>query len=444
MPLCATEIRRIPSKTLASDPRTPLQKRYATFLTALILPWSMAVPRNANSAIAGSVLSSGPVATIAVGQQSQLPSETPGAAYEGKPVVSVDLQGASGGNHWLELLPQKVWTPLRRDDVRDSIRILYATGRFADIQAEVVPSGDGVILTFRTSPNFFVGAVDVEGAPSRPNSNQIVNASKFQLGELYNREKLERALENIRQVMQENGFYRARVTAESTSDATTQQVNILFHVSPGSQARVGKITVTGTSRLSSDQLQRIARMDTGDRLTAARISNSLQRLRRRFQKERRALAQVSIAEQTFRPDKNAVDFTFQVDPGPIVLITAEGFHISRGTMKKQVPVFEENAVDDDLLNEGRRNLLDYLQTKGHFDAKVDIRKKGTSETLHVIYVIDPGPIHKLAAVEIIGNKNFLDTQTLRSYLQIQPASRLLSHGRYSEALLRNDVATLQG
>ncbi len=420
-----------------------MQKRYATFLTALVLLWSMAVPRNADSAVVGAP-SPDPVASVTGGQQPQAPSETPGAAYEGKPVVSVQLQGIPGRNHLLDLIPQKPWTPLRRDDVRESIRILYATGRFADIQAEVVPSGDGVILTFRTSPNFFVGAVDVEGAPSRPNSNQIVNASKFQLGELYSREKLERAIDNIRQLMQENGFYRAGVTAESTSDSNTQQVNILFHVSPGAQAHVGQIIITGTSKVSSAQLQRIARMDTGDRLTAARVSNSLQRLRKRFQKEKRVLAQVSIAEQTFRPDKNVVDFTFQVDPGPVVLITAQGFHISQGTIKKQVPVFEENAVDDDLLNEGRRNLLDYLQTKGHFDAKVDFRKENPPDALHVIYVIDPGPLHKLAVVEILGNKNFLDTKTLRSYLQIQPANRLLSHGRYSEALLRNDVSTLQG
>ena len=46
-------------------------------------------------------------------------------------------------------------------------------------------------------------------------------------------------------------------------------------------------------------------------------------------------------------------------------------------------------------------------------------------------------------MEITGNKNFLDTAKLRSYLQIQPASRLASHGRYSEALLKSDVATLE-
>jgi outer membrane protein assembly complex protein YaeT len=350
----------------------------------------------------------------------------------------------SDREHILQLLPQKAGEPLDRGRVRDSIRALYATGRFADIQAEVTPSGEGVTLAFTTSANFFVGAVNVEGAPARPTPNQIVNASKLELGELYTQEKLQRALENIRQLMQEGGYYRARVTAESMSNAVTQQVDILFHITRGEQAHVGEVKVTGTSSLSSGEVERIAHMNPGDLVTVARVSGSLQRLRKRFQKQKRALAQVSIAEQSYHAERNAVDFTFQIDPGPVVLTYARGYHIGHGVLKREIPVYEENAVDDDLLNEGKRNLLDYLQTRGHFDAKVDIQKVTDVKTLQVIYQIDPGALHKLVLVEITGNKDFLDTAKLRSYLQIQPASRVLSHGRYSETLLKSDVATLEG
>jgi len=379
--------------------------------------------------------------------QQQPPPVTAGTSrYEGKIVQTIEIPGVAEADreHMLQLLPQKTGEPLDRDRVRDSIRALYATGRFADIQAEAAPSGEGVTLAFTTSANFFVGAVDVEGAPTRPTSNQIVNASKFQLGERYTQEKLDRALENIRQLMQEGGYYRARVTAESVSSAPTQQVDVLFHVTRGEQAHVGEVKVTGTSSLSPGEVQRIAKMKPGDRITAARVSGSLQRLRKRFQKQSRALAQVSIADQPYHAESNAVDFTFQIDPGPVVVIFARGYHISHGVLKKEVPVYEENAVDDDLLNEGKRNLLDYLQTRGHFDAKVEIQKESDPKTLQVIYQIDPGPMHKLVLVELTGNKDFLDTAKLRSYMQVEPASRLASHGHYSEALLKNDVATLEG
>jgi len=384
-------------------------------------------------------------AGTAVAQETQAPAKSIVPGSEGKVVQSVEILGTGQKDreHLLQLLPQKTGEPLDRGKVRDCIRALYATGRFADIQAEVAASGDGIALTFRTAPNFFVGAVTVEGAPARPAANQIVNASKLQLGELYTQERLQRALENVRQLMQEDGYYRARVTAESVSNISTQQVDILFHVGRGEQARVGEVKVTGTSGLSSMEVQHLAHLNRGDRLTANRITGSLQRLRKKFKKQNRALAQVSIAEQLYHPESNRVDFTFQLDPGPAVVIYAAGYRISRGVMRKQIPVYEENAVDDDLLNEGKRNLLDYLQTRGHFDAKVEIRKEVDAKTLRVIYQIDPGALHKLVLVQITGNRDFLDTAKLRSYLQIQATTRFLTQGRYSEALLKADVATLE-
>ena len=293
-----------------------LLRRYAPFLTAMIALWC-AAPHVGAQGVA-SQQDSAPTP-----QQVQPPASL-GSNYEGKVVKLIELPGVSARDldHLLQLVEQKTGEPLERAHVRESIRTLYATGRFADIQAEVTPSGEGVILTFTTSANFFVGGVEVEGAPTRPNQNQIINASKLQLGELYNRDKLDRALENVRQLMQEGGYYRARVTAESTSHADTQQVDILFHVTAGSPAHVGVLKVTGTSSLSPMEVQHIAHMDRGGRISAARVSDSLQHLRKRFQKQSRALAQVSIAEQTYHPETNAVDFTYQIDPGPVVVIYA--------------------------------------------------------------------------------------------------------------------------
>lgn len=388
-----------------------------------------------------------PAAQDPAQEQSPRPVQAPAiSAYEGKLVQSIQLPAAPERDraHLLQLVPQKVGQPLSRNQVRESIRVLYATGRFADIQAEVTPSAGGVKLSFVTLLNFFLGAVEVDGAPTRPSMNQINNASKLELGELYTLEKLDRGLQNIRQLMQENGYYRAQVTAESTSNPATQQVDVLFHITPGEAAHVGEVKVTGASGLSPAEVRSIAHMNYGDRITAARVNSSLQRLRKKFQKQRRVLAQVSSAQQQYRPETNAVDYTYQVDPGPKIEIIARGFHVSQRVLKKEIPVFEENALDEDLLNEGERNLLDYLQTRGHFDAKVDIQRESDPTTLRVIYQIDPGPVHKLALVEITGNKNFMDTAKLKTYMQIQPATRFLSHGRYSAALLKSDVAVLEG
>ena len=71
-----------------------------------------------------------------------------------------------------------------------------------------------------------------------------------------------------------------------------------------------------------------------------------------------------------------------------------------------------------------------------------IKRNVSNNELHVIYTIDEGSRHKLAKVFITGsisdNRGF-PVEDLLSRMQVQPAGKLLSHGRYSQALLTNDI-----
>ena len=177
------------------------------------------------------------------------------------------------------LVPIKPGASLSRDEVRQSMEALYATRRFADISAQAERTAAGnVALAFVTSPNFFVGGVNVEGNPNRPNANQITNASKLQLGELFTAEKLERAVQNIKQIMQENGFYKSSVTVQQKQDTEAQQVFVTFVIHSGDQAEVGVISATGKVGYSVGQVEDIAKMHRGDLVTVVRISNALDKM----------------------------------------------------------------------------------------------------------------------------------------------------------------------
>ena len=76
------------------------------------------------------------------------------SANAGRTVKSVELPGVRDAARLLQMIPQKSGEPLDRDQVRESIRILLGKGRFADIQAEVTPSGNAIVLTFATSQIF--------------------------------------------------------------------------------------------------------------------------------------------------------------------------------------------------------------------------------------------------------------------------------------------------
>ena len=288
------------------------------------------------------------------------------SSYEGLKVEEIRLPGvaqADEAKHLRDLVAQPEAQPLDRDLIRKSVQALHATGRFADIRVEAEhTAGGGVTLSFVTEPNYFVGGITVEGNPNRPTANQLANACKLQLGELFTQEKLDRGLQNVKQLMEENGYYRYTIKEEETRHPETQQVDVLFRLGVGQRAHVGRVSITGDDRYSEAQLQDTARLHPADSVSSQRISDALQRLSKKYQKQNRWLAQVTVAERNYRPAANAVDYTIKVDPGPLVQITAEGFKISNRVLKRNIPVYQEDALDDDLLNEGRRNLMNYMQT----------------------------------------------------------------------------------
>ncbi len=338
----------------------------------------------------------------------------------------------------------KIGEPLTREALHNAMQALLATDRFADIQAEAEHTGTGVRISFHTTANYFVGQVNVEGVATNPSPNQLVTATRLQLGELYTAEKLDRALAGMRRVLEENGFHRTKVETAEQKDDRQYQVNLTFHVTLGVRATAGKISLTGDAGYSQEEIVgEIGGFHPGDAVTSGRVSRALQRIRSRYQKQGRLLAQVSVASREYHPDRNTVDYDFAIDRGPAVSIEAEGFKISHTRLHRLVPVYEEGAVDADLLNEGRRNIQNYLQTLGYFNTTVAVNQYVVDEGKgrRVLYTIDPGDRAKLAAVRISGN-HFFSNEQIRARMQCQPAGRLFSHGRYSEALLQEDVGRI--
>jgi len=369
-------------------------------------------------------------------------------AYLGLTIDEIELPGVPPDEAaaLLAATSLKIGDPLTRDTLRDAMKALFASGRFSDIQAEVnrTPT-TGIRLRLLTVANLFMGMVKVEGVSTNPSPTQLVSATRLQLGELYSGEKIDNAVAGIRRVLEENGFHEAKITASEQRDDTQHQVNLSFQIAPGARAVVGEVSVEGDASYSKSEIKDIAKLHSGDRVISSRITRALQRIRARYQKEDRLLAQVSLADRVYRPERNAVDYNFKIDRGPVVEIVSEGFKLSSHTLRRLVPIYEEGSVDDDLLNEGRRNIQNHLQTLGYFEAAVVVSQHSVQEgkRLEVVYTIDPGERHKLAVIRILGNRYFPE-DLIRARLQEQAAGRLFSHGRYNEVLLEEDVNSIRG
>ncbi|MGH7248615.1 MAG: hypothetical protein ACREH9_10970, partial [Pseudomonadota bacterium] len=148
--------------------------------------------------------------------------------YENKTIARIEFDPAVQPLPRAELdrlLPVRIGEPLHLSEVQDSIRRLFATGRYADISVDASVARGGVVLRFETEYNYFVGRVAVRGAPDPPNEGQLATATKLDLGAPYANNDLKQAIDNLRAQLRVNGLYTASIEPRIERDPATEQIN---------------------------------------------------------------------------------------------------------------------------------------------------------------------------------------------------------------------------
>ena len=365
--------------------------------------------------------------------------------FEGKPIVDIqfsDVQPLDPAD-LAKTQPLKIGQPLRMSDVAHAIDGLFATGRFEDIAVEGEGSGNGVAIRFVTKNTWFVGGVTVQGkVVEPPNRGQIAGTAQLSLGTPFHDDDVTNAVDNIKHLMEANGLYESQVTP-SVERGSAQEVFITLQVKDGKRAKYDMPAIEGDTKLSNDTILRV----TGWRLpiihwwrqvTDARTRNGVHGLLAKYQKQNRLTARVELKKLDYDAEHRRIHPNLSVDTGPKVELKAVEAKLSKRVLKRYVPVFEENTVDNDLLVEGKRNLHDYLQSQGYYDVDVDFRVLPVANDVKTIeYVISRGQRYKLVHLAINGNKYFSE-ETIRERMFMQPAAFHMRHGRYSEAFRRKD------
>ena len=380
--------------------------------------------------------------------------------FEGQRIVNVAFNPAMQPLEAQDLFQM---LPLKQDEnysavtIRAAIERLYATGRYQDIQVDASPAAGGVAITFITKNSWFIGHVAATadfGEP--PNSGQIVNASRLQLGNPFDMDQIPVAVENIRKLMVQNGYFEPTIEPQYQYDSTYQQVHVTFAVKAGKRARYEAPEISGdTSILSAGTITKATKwrrfLLPGYRgITQNRTRTGIDNVRLKYENSNRLLATVTL--NGIDPDGKHGKPHITVNPGPTVEVTTPGTEvctfkpgcmISKRQLHENVPIFEEHTVDDDLLAEGRTNLRDYFQAQGYFDVGVQFRETAVRNgATQISYMIERGKRHQFVYLGIAGNKYF-DQKTIRERLFLVPKSFEFRRGRYSEAFVKRDIETIR-
>src|SRR6202790_3994893 len=341
--------------------------------------------------------------------------------------------------------------PLDRTKIAESLRLLYKTGDYSDLRATITTVPGGVRLDFVARENLFFNQVLIDGLIPPPSEASAVAATQLNLGQTYRVALVDEAAERLRETMRQEGLYTAEIKTQTIPHPETHQMDVIFHVKSGPRARVGSIQLKNDTQYPDLEILKRLKMKPGRPITSARLQSGTDRIRKYLVKKGNLIARAVVRRGTYDATTNTLPLDLEVSQGPTVKLQEVGAKFSKGELKRLVPVYQEGAVDADLLEEGKRNLRERLERQGYFDSTVDYTTetqtaapnpngwKGTEEV--ITYHVVRGDKHKLVNIDIVGN-HYFDDELLRGRLQIYKAA-FASPGRFSRRLVESDAQSMR-
>jgi outer membrane protein assembly factor BamA len=338
-------------------------------------------------------------------------AKAPKFFYEGQKVALVELVGRPpiDVEPLRGLLLQKAGESYSNEKVQSTIDALNGTRRFSKVDVEVTPGTDGLKILFILQPAYYIGMIYFPGADKTfPYSRLlgIVNyPRKRRMTKVASRRQYRR-----RAVFREQRIFHSSGTKRTQLMKHHWRMSVSRHLNK--RAKFGAVEIDGLPESEQEHLRssfrslsarlRGASLIPGKRYDLDRLRAAAARIRSHLSKKNLPASQIRRAPPIYHPETNRADITFQVTPGPTVDVRTSGVRISQGQLQKLIPIYEENAFDEELVEEGKRNLVNHFQKKGYFNVKVESRIEHASSQISLVYAIDRGNKHRVEVDERVS------------------------------------------
>jgi outer membrane protein insertion porin family len=387
---------------------------------------------------------------------AQLGMQGPQPSYNGQNVSAVDL--IANPHRDVEplrpLVFQKAGEPYSQEKVEKSIAEF--TKQFPKVEVSVVPEINGLRLNFLLEPAYYIGYVHFPGA-GKFSYTRLLQAVDLADQEPFDKERLPLSKASLEEFLRHNGYFQATVDTKYEIDDTHQIVNLNFAVKTGGQARIGTVKFDGPDLKEDARLTRSVHslrarftgglLKSGKPYSPQRIKSAISQIRRTLAKQHRLASKVQELPPTYHPETNRVDVAFKTEIGPVVIVRITGARLTwvpflaGREMKKEIPIYSEGTIDNDLVEEGQQNLTDYFQKKGYFEAKVTADFQTQPGKIVLVYAIDKGKKHKLHNISFVGNTSVSEKQLL-AQITVKKA-HIWSHGSVSQKLLTQSEKNIE-
>jgi len=343
----------------------------------------------------------------------------------GSIVSEIKINGLSSikKDELLFLLDIKVDSPIDPDKAREGIKRAFLKGIFEDISVEVT-DGEKVKVTITVRERVFINKVLIEGDYSL-SRKFIKNNFTLREGQVLRQDLIEPAMKKLQQDIVRRGFPHASIEVKTEKLKKPYRTNLHLWVYTGEPEMIKEIIISG----GTDETKRLMKLSGGDIYDQTALGNDIERIKIYYRKN--GYFHPRIGPHTF----TAGTLNIPVDPGKCLFISTEGNSVfSTKTLRKEMPFFEAENFNDDLVEEAVSKILSLYHTKGYPFAQVAPVITSKDDTINLSLFIFEGKKVK------VGSINFSGVSLLKNNLK--EVMSLKKGGLYNPDLIDTDRETI--
>ncbi len=304
---------------------------------------------------------------------------------------------------------------LSRHTIQQSIKALYATQQYSQIQVYSQDTSDGVVLTYRLTPFARIEQIVLSGIPENEVKDAIENAMRSRRGGKYVPTIVKTDVQRIKEVCQAYGYFDAKITV---SDTLTEAGTLTYHIAVGDASRIKILQIQDNVALSINSLKAVCNFSRLFPIyNKSGVETDVAAMLALYRKSNYPTATIV---PNFNPETEVLQF--QVNEGREVRFN---FVVDVG----EVPLSLQDTFREDIVSQintaspsiWERRIKSYFKAKGYHDTTVAVEIPDTDS---VRLTINPGMRYVVKDVSFSGNRAFSEAQ-LKREMTMKPVGGFL-------------------